>query len=405
MTLKTRTWIRNTSVLALLIVISYFMLFPFFYMVTTSLKTPTDTFRVPPRLFPRDQVTTEIEGFGGDLPLFALEDEADGTTDEFALVRRNIRIGEFATPENPDVLYERFINDVPPVGGFFDDQETIVFNGEEVGLWNVEVDGEIVPMIQVSQTAVGEFVNPDDTSEVLYANVRRSQPVERLAWHPENYRDVVELQGLFRSLTNTTLVTILVVAGQLITSIMGGYAFARLKFPGRNQLFLLYLGTYMIPFVVLVIPLYQVMQALGWVNTTTALVVPWIFTVYGTFLMRQFFLTIPKEIEEAAYVDGASRMLMLRRIFIPAIMPGIATLATFTFLYAWNSFLWPLIIIRIGSDQAVLTLALSQLQGRAADQPNLILAGAAITILPPVLVFIVAQRHYLQSIVASGVKG
>jgi alpha-1,4-digalacturonate transport system permease protein len=161
----------------------------------------------------------------------------------------------------------------------------------------------------------------------------------------------------------------------------------------------------MIPFVVLIIPLYQVMQALDWVNTTSALVVPWVFTVYGTFLMRQFFLAIPKELEEAAYIDGASRWLMLRKLFIPAVMPGIATLATFSFLYAWNSFLWPLIIIKIGSDNSVLTLALSQLQGRASDKLNLILAGAAVTIIPPVLVFISMQKYYLKSIMSSGVKG
>jgi len=147
------------------------------------------------------------------------------------------------------------------------------------------------------------------------------------------------------------------------------------------------------------------MQVLGWANSTTALIVPWVFTVYGTFLMKQSFLTIPLEIEEAAHIDGASRWLMLRKIFIPGVMPAIATLATFSFLYAWNSFLWPLIILKIGSDQTVLTLALQELQGRAADKVHLILAAATITILPPVLIFIAMQKHYLKSIMASGVKG
>ena len=323
----------------------------------------------------------------------------------FALIEKNIRIGVYADPDSPDITYERFSTEVTPKGGYFDDQEKIIYQGEDVGLWNVDVNGQIIPMIQISQTAVGKFVNPENQTEVIYANLRLSEPVEKLSAHPENYRDVFELQGLYKSLTNTTLVTILVVCGQLITSIMGGYAFARLKFPGRDKLFLLYLGTYMIPFVVLIIPLYQVMQALSWVNTATALVIPWIFSVYGTFLMRQFFMTIPLEIEEAAHIDGASRWLMLRKIFIPAIMPGIATLATFSFLYAWNSFLWPLIIIKIGSENSVLTLALSQLQGRSSDKLNLILSGAAVTILPPVLVFIAMQKYYLKSIMSSGVKG
>ncbi len=420
MTIKTKTRLRNYSVILLLIIVAWFMLFPFTYMLSSSLKTPEDTFRVPPRLLPRDQVLVSIEGAGEDLPLFDLaaserftEDArgvlvrlpSDSQSLEAALVARNIRIGEYLDPANSGVRYTLFSEEIEPRGGFFADQETVMFEGTEYGLWDVNLDGQVIPMIRISQTAVGEFAVLDDSDRRYYANIRLSVPVERLAAHPENYVEVFELQGLYRSLTNTTLVTILVVAGQLLTSIMGGYAFARLKFPGRDKLFLLYLATYMIPFVVLIIPLYQVMQALDWVNTTTALIVPWIFTVYGTFLMRQFFLAIPKELEEAAYIDGASRWLMLRKLFIPAVMPGIATLATFSFLYAWNSFLWPLIIIKIGSDNSVLTLALSQLQGRASDKLNLILAGAAVTIIPPVIVFISMQKYYLKSIMSSGLKG
>ncbi len=402
---KTKETIRNSIIYVVLIVVAYFMLFPFTYMITSSLKTPVDTFRYPPKILPRDQKTVSINGYEGELPLFLIESKTDSEKVEYALIEKNIKTGVFAIENTPDITYDRLISEVTPVGGFFKDQKKVEYKGKQVGLWNVDVDGESTIMMKISQTSVGRFVNPKNLKDFIYTNVRLAEPSERLSAHPENYKDVFELQGLFNSLTNTTLITILVVFGQIVTSIMGGYAFARLKFPGRDKLFLLYLGTYMIPFVVLIIPLYQIMQALNWVNTATALVVPWIFTVYGTFLMRQFFLTIPKEIEEACLIDGASRLLMLRKIFIPAIMPGIATLATFSFLYAWNSFLWPLIIIKIGSENMVLTLALSQLQGRSSDKLNLILAGAAVTILPPVLVFISMQKHYLQSIMASGVKG
>jgi alpha-1,4-digalacturonate transport system permease protein len=168
----------------------------------------------------------------------------------------------------------------------------------------------------------------------------------------------------------------------------------------------LYLGTIMIPFVVLIIPLYQLMVLIGWVDKLAALVIPWIFTAYGTFLMRQFFIQIPKEIEEAALIDGASRLEILRRIFLPASVPALATQATFTFLYAWNSFVWPLLIINTGNEKNhVLTLSLSILRGRASDSPNLILAGAAISVLPPLIVFILAQRFYIESVTSSGVKG
>jgi len=148
------------------------------------------------------------------------------------------------------------------------------------------------------------------------------------------------------------------------------------------------------------------MVIVGWVDKLASLVIPWIFTAYGTFLMRQFFITIPKEIEEAALIDGASRMQILTKIFLPASVPALATLATFTFLYAWNSFFWPLVIINTGNRaNHVLTLSLSQLRGRAADNANLVMAGAAIAILPPMIVYILAQRFFVESATSSGVKG
>ncbi|NJN95532.1 MAG: carbohydrate ABC transporter permease [Anaerolineales bacterium] len=261
-------------------------------------------------------------------------------------------------------------------------------------------------MIQVSQTALGKFIDPANPDISVLQNVRLSQPVEQLTAHPENYEAVVDLQGLDRSLANTALVTILVVIGQITTSVLGGYAFARLRFPGRDSIFVMYLGTLMIPFAVLILPLYQLMVLIGWVDNMAALIIPWIFTAYGTFLMRQFFITVPKEIEEAALIDGASRLEILWRIFLPSAAPALATLGTFTFLYAWNSFFWPLVVINTGNTQNhVLTLALNVLRGRAADSPNLILAGAAIAILPPLVVFILGQRFFVESVASSGVKG
>jgi ABC-type glycerol-3-phosphate transport system permease component len=236
--------------------------------------------------------------------------------------------------------------------------------------------------------------------------VRLSMPVESVQLHPENYTNVIELNNMARALGNTALVTIMVVLGTLATSVIGGYSFARLKFPGRDTVFVFYLGTIMIPFVMLIVPLYQLMVLIGWTDRLAALIVPWIFSAYGTFLMRQHFITFPKEIEEAALIDGASRIQILTKIIIPASIPALATQATFTFLYAWNSFLWPLVIINVGNEKNhVLTLALNVLRGRASDTPNLILAGAAIAILPPLIVFILGQRFFVESVTSSGVKG
>lgn len=395
--------LKNLAVYVILTFFAFVMLFPFIYMITTSLKLPADTFRYPPRLIPRDPESIMVPGFDKPLPLYYVE--VDGVKKEFALAQSNIKVGQYTDPNNLALTVERKLAEVTPTGGAMS-QKTVTVNGEEKKLFDVTVDGQVIAMYLVSQTTVGEFMDPNNPAEKVYQNVRLSTPVERLTWHPENYSDVIELQGIDRALTNTALVTILVVVGQLATSIVGGYAFARLKFPGRDTIFVFYLGTIMIPFVMLIVPLYQLMVLIGWTDRLAALIVPWIFTAYGTFLMRQHFITFPKEIEEAALIDGASRLQILTQIIVPASVPALATQSTFTFLYAWNSFLWPLVIINVGNEKNhVLTLALNVLRGRASDTPNLILAGAAIAILPPLVVFILGQRFFVESVASSGVKG
>lgn len=397
-------FLSNFGVYFVLTFFAFVMLFPFFYMLSTSFKIPADTFRYPPRMLPRDPVTVQVEGYDEPLPLFYVE--VDGAQKEYALVRSNIKVGTYAPADDLTNPVERFISEVKPTGGVMNQQKVVV-NGEEAKLFDVEVDGQIIPMILVGQTTVGEFIDPQNPeSEPIFQNVRLSEPVENVSWHPENYKEVIELNNLGRALTNTTLVTVLVVIGQLATSVFGGYAFARLKFPGRDTVFVFYLGTIMIPFVMLIVPLYQLMVLIGWTDRLASLIIPWIFTAYGTFLMRQHFITFPKEIEEAALLDGASRLIILKDIIIPASVPALATQATFTFLYAWNSFIWPLVIINVGNEKNhVLTLALNVLRGRASDTPNLILAGAAIAIVPPLVVFILGQRFFVESVAGSGVKG
>jgi ABC-type glycerol-3-phosphate transport system permease component len=397
------TTLRNTSIYVVLTFFAFLMIFPFIYMLTTSLKAPKDTFRYPPRLLPREGLTTELEGAKEPVPLYYVEYE--GEQQEFALAQSNIRIGIFADVNGPDQTIEAEMSAATPKGGFTN-QEKITVDGEEVPIYQLVIDGRLRDFALVDQTALGLFVDPADPSRTVLQNVRLSQPVEEISAKPENYRDVVELQNMDRSLTNTILVTLAVVFGTLTTSVLGGYAFARLKFPGRDNLFVFYLGTIMIPFVVLVTPMYQLMVFIGWVDKVASLIIPWVFSAYGTFLMRQFFITVPKEIEEAALIDGASRLQILAKIFLPASTPALATLTTFTFLYAWNSFFWPLVVINTGNtDNHVLTLSLNVLRGRASNSPNLILAGAAIAILPPMIIYILGQRFFVESATSSGVKG
>jgi multiple sugar transport system permease protein len=380
--------LRHLSIYFILTFFALVMLFPF---------------RYPPRMLPRDPVTIAVQGFDDPLPLYYVDYE--GSRREFALARSSIKVGMYASPQDPQTTYERRLTEVSPTGGAMN-QQTATIDGEDRKLFDVTVDGRVIPMFLVSQTTVGEFVDPQNPELKVTQNVRLSEPVEDLTWHPENYSEVIALRGLDRALTNTALVTILVVLGQLATSIIGGYAFARLRFPGRDAVFVFYLGTIMIPFVMLIVPLYQLMVLIGWTDRLAALIIPWIFTAYGTFLMRQHFVTFPKEIEEAAHIDGASRLQILSRILIPASVPALATQATFTFLYAWNSFIWPLVVINVGNEKNhVLTLALNVLRGRASDTPNLILAGAAIAILPPLIVFVLGQRFFVEGVASSGVKG
>jgi multiple sugar transport system permease protein len=398
-----RRFLSNFAVYFILTFFALVMLFPFLYMLATSFKIPSDTFRYPPRMLPRDPVAINVAGYEDPLSLYYVE--VNGERKEYVLTKSNIKVGVYAPPDDLDATVERYLTEVKPTGGAMDPQ-TVTIDGKEEKLFDVEVEGQVIPMVLVSQTTVGEFIDPQNPNEKVYRNVRLSEPVENVSWHPENYREVIELNNMSRALTNTALVTVLVVLGQLVTSVLGGYAFARLKFPGRDTLFVFYLGTIMIPFVMLIVPLYQLMVLIGWTDRLAALIIPWIFTAYGTFLMRQHFITFPKEIEEAALLDGASRFQILKDILLPASVPALATQATFTFLYAWNSFIWPLVIINVGNERNhVLTLALNVLRGRASDTPNLILAGAAIAILPPLIVFILGQRFFVESVASSGVKG
>ncbi|CAA9286182.1 MAG: N-acetyl-D-glucosamine ABC transporter, permease protein 2 [uncultured Chloroflexia bacterium] len=221
-----------------------------------------------------------------------------------------------------------------------------------------------------------------------------------------NYVSVVNIPNvnLGRQLLNSALVTAAVVAGQVLTSVLAGYAFARLRFPGRDTLFFIYLGTLMVPFAVLIVPMYKLMQAFGWIDSLWALTIPWLFTAYGTFLLRQFFMGQPLDLEEAATIDGAGRWGILFRISAPLAKPAIATLATISFLYAWNSFLWPLIVIN-DPNKKVITQGLMDLQSLYAVRVDLILAGSVLAVLPTVIVYLFTQRYFIEGVATAGLAG
>lgn len=204
----------------------------------------------------------------------------------------------------------------------------------------------------------------------------------------------------FNSLFVASSVTVITV----IVSCLSGYAFARLKFPGRDALLMAYLGTLMVPAIMLIIPLFLIVNSLGMVNTFQGVILPVAFGTFGAFLMRQFFLSIPMELEEAARIDGASRLRILVSIIVPLSMPAIGLLSLFTFIGQWNNFLWPLIVMT-GSDNATLPVGLTYFQTQQGTQWNFIMAGAALSMLPGVFLAILLQKLIYNSIALNAGMG
>jgi len=384
--------------------VAVIVVFPFVVAFATSTKNSQDIFNYPPTLIPKEPQTVDptevaLPDVDADadepLPLYAFPD----SDTQFALVDNDVSVAEFRPLNDVDRIIRLDVTSGEKTG------EVVIIDGAEEDIFAIEVDGTTVEAYRSRLTSGGQFVSLDDPTDVRVELVNVVEPLQQFGPRLENFEEVLIEKDFGRSLTNTVLVTIAVVSGQILTSILGGYAFARIKFKGSGPLFLLYLGSVMVPFVVLIIPLFQLMLQVGWLDNLSALIIPFMFSAYGTFLMRQFFISIPIEIEEAALLDNASRWKILWRIMVPLARPATATLATFGFLYAWNSFFWPLVIINSGNpDGRVLSLALSTLGGRSSTDLNLVFAGAMVAMAPPILVFLFAQRYFVENSASSGLK-
>jgi multiple sugar transport system permease protein len=222
--------------------------------------------------------------------------------------------------------------------------------------------------------------------------------------HWQNYPDALDAAPFGRFFLNSFIVTLASVAGNLVFCSLAGYAFARLQFRGKNVLFVLMLATLMVPFQVTMIPTFLIVQHLGLVNTLGALIVPNLVTPFGIFLLRQFFRTLPIELEEAARMDGAGRLGVLFRIVLPLSLPALATLGVVTFLWTWNDFLWPL-IVTTSTDQSTVQRGLASFQGAHQTNWTLLMAGNVMALAPVLIVFVVAQRWFVQSLASSGIRG
>lgn len=221
-----------------------------------------------------------------------------------------------------------------------------------------------------------------------------------------NYPSALALEPFGRYFLNSTIVAVLITGVRLLSCSLGAYAFARLTFPGRDLIFYVYLGTLMIPEHVTLIPLFLIMRVLGWIDTYQGLAVPFFVTAFGVFLLRQFFLTIPREIEEAAVIDGCGSFAVFWRIILPLARPGLAALAILSFVASWNQFIWPLIVTN-SDEMRTMVVGIGMLSGNENQIANwpYVMVISTVAVVPSLIIFAFGQRYFVQGITLSGLKG
>jgi len=222
---------------------------------------------------------------------------------------------------------------------------------------------------------------------------------DKIMW--SNYLEVWRLLPFGRFFLNSSIVSVTVTVLQLFLCSMAAFAFSRLKWPGRDSVFLLYLAAMMIPGQVILIPNFLMIKLLGGIDTYWGVIVPQLFSVFGTFLLRQFFLTIPAELEEAAIIDGCGYFKIYRSIILPLSKPGLAALGVFAFMFSWNNFLWPLVVLN-KEFMFTLPIGILSFQGQFSTNWPLMMAGACQAMLPILIIYAVGQRYFMEGISLTG---
>jgi alpha-1,4-digalacturonate transport system permease protein len=316
------------------------MFAPVIWLVMSSFKTPAGLLEFPPTLLPLGQVSVDVEGYDEPLLLFNTTME-DGSTRELAQVRR-------------------------------------------IGI-------------------VSRMVDPTDPEQTLEIPIAQNEPIRefRMAW--ENYSDPLERFNFMRYLWNSVIVTFTATIVTLLINSMAAYGLSIYEFRGRNAIMLFVIGTLMIPITVILVPVYLVVTQLGMVNSLWAVILPGAATPTGVFLLRQYMLTIPTDLIEAARMDKASEWQIYWRVVMPLALPAIAVLAIFSIMWRWNEFLWPLIVLN-RSEVYTLQVGLNAFQGELNVQWHYILAMTVVTLIPVVLVFAFLQKFITTGIASSGMK-
>jgi multiple sugar transport system permease protein len=358
---KTRLGILRISSFILLTLGAVSMLAPLAWMVSTSLKQPGEVFQVPPKWVPTEQVMIHQ---GGRYLKASWLDMHGKRTQVVRLLERGrytiVRVNDKSSQDN----------------------------GREF-----KVRRRLLTPVERTKIVWGN-----------YGRAWRAFPVDEAFFGLLNGAD-----GFLVWYINSLIVALSITLGQLVTSSMAAYAFARLKFPGRDKLFLGYLATMMVPGVVTMIPVFILLKYLDawtgvpWRDTYKALILPGVFSAYGTFMLRQFFMTIPTDLEDAARIDGCTKMGVYRNVILPLSKPALATLATLIFIGSWNDFMWPLIVTD-STGMKTLPVGLASFQGQYNTDWTMLMAASLIVLAPMVLVFLFNQRYFVRGIVMSGLK-
>lgn len=375
---------------------------PLIWMIVTSLKTPEEIFTIPPKWIPISTITLNY-----DVNIKAQRDgvveiskREDGS--------RIITIGSFhhVIPESAKIIVKKkakvtkgeIIATMPTQGIV----KIIKHTDNTKILQVVDENGALIKQYQLPENIKffvkeGDVVTPG--TKLVRVNPQWQNYVK--AWAPEALDETFN-----RYLLNTIIITVLGITGVLLSSTLVAYGFSRFRFPGRDILFLLMISTMMIPVQVTMIPTFILFKYLGWIDTFAPLIVPTYFGggAFNIFLMRQFFMTIPYELDDAAKIDGCNYFQIFSMILLPLVKPALATVAIFGFVYNWNDFLNPLIYLNSTSNYT-LALGLQTFTTMYGTDYNLMMAASTIVLLPILIVFFFGQRYFIEGVATSGLKG
>jgi len=259
------------------------------------------------------------------------------------------------------------------------------------------VSGALITLMPLAWMIAASFMQPGEANR-MPPPLLPSQPTL------ENYRQLFTRLDLLRNFINSAVITMLATVLSVVVTSLAGYAFAKLPFPGRERMFKSLASALVVPAQVGMLPLFLILRELGLVNTYAGVIIPYLASIFGIFLIRQYTLGVSDELLDAARIEGAGEFTIFRLVAVPIIKPILVTLAAFTFLSAWNDFMWPLIVL---SDSGMYTLpvALANLVGEHVQDTELMMAGSVLTTLPALIVFLIFQRTYVEGIMAGGVKG